>query len=125
MKLEEFRVYQDAMEMGEKVWKIVTEGAFFTKDTMGKQLVRSADSVAANMSEGLGRYHYKETKNFSHYSRGSHFETKTWLTKANNRKLLNDEKFSDLTEIIDDISVKLNNYIRSIGNKSNYHPTTV
>jgi four helix bundle protein len=117
MKLEEFRVYQDAMEMGEKVWKIVMKWDIFARDTMGKQLVRSADSVAANMSEGLGRYHYKETKNFSYYSRGSLFETKTWLTKANNRKLIDEDTFSNFMKTIDDISVKLNNYIRSIGNK--------
>ncbi len=120
MKLEEFRVYQDAMEMGEKVWKIVMEWDKFAKNTMGNQLVRSADSVAANMSEGLGRFHYKETKNFSYYSRGSLFETKTWLTKAKNRKLINEETFSDFVRTIDDIGVKLNNYIRSIGNN---HPT--
>jgi len=115
MKLEEFRIYQDAMEMGEKIWDIVKVWDKFAKDTMGKQLVRAADSVAANLSEGLGRFHYKETKNFSYYSRGSLFETKTWLTKANNRKLLDDEKFSDLIKTIDDIGVKLNNYIHSIG----------
>ena len=119
MKLEEFRVYQDAMEMGEKVWRIVMEWDKFAKSTMGNQLVRSADSVAANMSEGLGRFHYKETKNFSYYSRGSLFETKTWLTKAKNRKLINEETFSDFVRTIDDIGVKLNNYIRSIGNN---HP---
>ncbi len=33
MKLEEFRVYQDVLEKGEKVWKIVTESNFFAKDT--------------------------------------------------------------------------------------------
>lgn len=120
MKLEEFRVYQDAMEMGEDIWKIVIRWDFFAKDTMGKQLVRATDSVAANMSEGLGRFHYKETKNFSYYSRGSLFETKTWLTKANNRKLIDDEQFSKLIKTIDDIGVKLNNYIRSIGKTEPY-----
>ena len=65
MKLEELRVYQMAMEMGEKVWDIVIKWDYFTKDTIGKQLVRAADSVAANLSEGFGRYHFKEAKNFT------------------------------------------------------------
>ncbi len=120
MKLEEFRVYQNTMEMGEEVWEIVMEWDKFAKNTMGSQLVRSADSVAANMSEGLGRYHYKETKNFSYYSRGSLFETKTWLTKAKNRKLVDEETFSNFVKTIDDIGVKLNNYIRSIGKTEPY-----
>jgi len=37
------------------------------------------DSIAANLSEGFGRYHYKEKKNFSYYSIGSLYETKTWI----------------------------------------------
>ncbi len=67
MKLEELQVYQLSMDLGEKVWKIVISWDYFLKDTIGKQLVRSVDSVAVNLSEGFGRYHYKEAKNFSYY----------------------------------------------------------
>ena len=95
MKLEELQVYQLSMELGEKVWNIVINWDYFLKpacrqgrDTIGKQMVRAVDSVAANLSEGFGRYHYKEAKNFSYYSRGSLYETKTWLTKAYNRNLI-------------------------------------
>jgi len=65
MKLEEFRVYQMSMDLGEEVWDIVIKWDYFAKDTVGKQLVRAIDFVAANLSEGYGRYHYKEAKNFS------------------------------------------------------------
>jgi four helix bundle protein len=88
MKLEELQVYNLSMDMAERIWTIVIEWDYFKKDTIGKQLVRAADSVAANLSEGYGRYHFKENANFSYYSRGSLFETKTWLTKAHNRKLI-------------------------------------
>lgn len=71
MKLEELQVYNLSMDIGEKIWVLVVNWDFFAKDTIGKQLVRSADSVAANLSEGYGRYHFKEAKNFSYYSRGS------------------------------------------------------
>jgi len=118
MKLEELNVYNLSMEMGEKVWKIVVGWNYFEKDTIGKQLVRAVDSVAANLSEGFGRYHYKETINFGYYSRGSLYETKTWLTKACNRKLLKEEDFNKFMREIDNIGVKLNNYIKSIGRKT-------
>ncbi len=65
MRLEELRIYTLSMEMGEKVWNIVVGWNYFEKDTVGKQLVRAVDSVAENLSEGFGRYHYKETINFS------------------------------------------------------------
>ena len=115
MELEDLRVYNQAMDLGEEVWRIVLEWKYFEKDTMGKQLVKAADSIAANLSEGFGRYHYKETKNFSYYSRGSLFETKTWLTKAKNRELLSEEKFASLISEIDIIGKMLNKYIKSIG----------
>lgn len=56
MKLEELQVYQLSMELGEKIWEIVINWDYFLKDTLGKQLVRAADSVAANLSEGFGRF---------------------------------------------------------------------
>ena len=51
MRLEELRVYTLSMETGEKVWNIVTGWNYFEKDTVGRQLVRAVDSVAANLSE--------------------------------------------------------------------------
>jgi len=117
MKLEEFETYNLAMKLSEVVHSEVIKWDYFEKDTIGKQLVRSADSVAANLSEGLGRFHYKERKNFTYYSRGSLFETKTWLTKAFNRKLIEEETFNQLIQEAEIIGIKINNYIKTIGNK--------
>lgn len=117
--LEDFKTYHKAMEVGEKVWEVVAKWSYFEKDAIGKQLVRAVDSIAANLSEGLGRYHYKEIKNFSYYSRGSLFETKTWLTKANTRKLIDETTFKELIKELDVIGKMINTYIKSIGEKSN------
>jgi four helix bundle protein len=119
MDLEELRVYNQAMQLGEDVWDIVTQWDYLAKDTVGKQLVRSADSVAANLSEGFGRYHFKETKHFGYYSRGSLYETKTWLTKAKNRKFINEEKYLSFVSEINQIGKMLNAYIKSIGHHPN------
>ena len=118
MKLEELKVYQLAMSIAEEVWDIVYKWDYFAKDTVGKQLVKAADSIAANLSEGFGRFFYKEEKQFCYYSRGSLYETKTWLTKANNRKLITTEKFEKFQKEINNIGVRLNNYIASIGKKN-------
>ena len=118
MKLDELKVYCLSMEIGEKIWNIVIKWDYFTKDTIGKQLVRAADSVAANLSEGFGRYHFKENINFSYFSRGSLYETKTWLTKAHTRNLINDDEFESFNKEINNIGIKLNNYIKTIGKKT-------
>lgn len=113
--LEDFKTYNLAMELGEQIWNIVSRWGYFEKDTVGKQLVRAADSVAANLSEGLGRYHYKETKNFSYFSRGSLFETRTWISKSFQRNLISKEEFENLESTIEIIGKMINNYINSIG----------
>jgi four helix bundle protein len=113
--LDDFHAYNRAMELGESVWALVVRWSFFEKDTVGKQFVKAVDSIAANLSEGLGRYHYKEKKNFSYYSRGSLFESKTWLSKAMNRQLVTREQFATLNNEMDVIGKMINGYIRSIG----------
>jgi len=113
MKLEELQVYQLSMQIGEDIWNIVIKWDDFAKDTIGKQLVRAIDSVAANLSEGFGRYHYREKTHFSYYSRDSLYESKTWVTKANNRKLITDNEFERIISELENIGVKLNNYINA------------
>jgi four helix bundle protein len=113
--LEDFKTYQKAMELGEEIWKVVGSWSYFEKDTIGKQIVRAVDSIAANLSEGLGCYHFKEIKNFAYYSRGPLFETKTWLTKASSRKLIEQTKFDQLTMELETIGRMINTYIKSIG----------
>ena len=124
MKLEDLQVYQLAMAIGERVWEIVIEWDYFARDTIGKQLVKAADSVAANISEGWGRYYYKENRQFCYYSRGSLKETLTWLRKAHNRGLIDARNFESFRKDINVTSVKLNNYISSIGKQYKQPLTT-
>ena len=117
MSLEDLRVYNKAMEIGERVWQDVGGWNYLEKDTIGKQLIRAVDSIAANLSEGYGRYHFKEEKNFAYYSRGSLYETKTWLTKAKNRNLISEQRFSEYSDSLTILAKMLNNYIKTIGSK--------
>lgn len=81
MRLDDLNVYKESMTIGEEVWDLVNQWDYFAKDTVGKQLVKSVDSISANISEGYGRFHYKENKQFCYYSRGSLTETSTWIKK--------------------------------------------
>jgi four helix bundle protein len=103
------------MEVGEEIWSMVTNWDFFAKDTIGKQIVRAADSVAANLSEGYGRFHFKENQKFCYYSRGSAEETQTWLEKAARRNLVERESARALYDRIETLKKRINAYIHSIG----------
>lgn len=113
--LDDLEVYQLAEVFGDDIWFLVNEWDYFAKDTLGKQITRSADSISANIAEGYGRYHYKENRNFCYFSRGSIIETKGWLKKARNRKLIGEEQFELLFTQLQAIHIKLNAYIKFIG----------
>lgn len=115
IKLEDLEIYKISLDIGDLVYEVVSEWNQFDKDTLGKQLVRASDSIALNISEGYGRFYFKENKNFCYYSRGSAKETLTALEKANKRNLITVEQYKL-------VSAKLNlyfklsySYIKSIG----------
>ena len=110
------------MDIGEEIWNIVIKWDFFQKDTVGKQLVRAADSIASNLSEGFGSYQYKETKNFGYYSRGSLYETKYWLKRTVARKLISNQEIEKIKPLVDELLPKINgfiNYLDTMINKKN------
>ena len=42
---EKLEVYQLAEKLADEIWEIVCKWQYFEKDTVGKQIVRSADSI--------------------------------------------------------------------------------
>lgn len=116
--LDDLEVYKRAFALSDAIWSEVANWKdFFLKDTIGKQLVRAADSIDANIAEGYGRFHYKENKNFCYYSRGSLLETKGFIKKCKDRGLIETEKAELLLNEIDQIHKMLNAYIGYIGKK--------
>ncbi len=89
LNFNELEIYKQSMSLAEKIWLIVLCWDSFPKYTLGKQWVNASDSISQNISEGFGRFPYKDSKNFYYYARGSLFESIGILEKANNRKLVN------------------------------------
>ena len=114
---ENLRVYKLAEEIADLAWEIVSKWDYFAKDTVGKQLVNSADSIGANLAEGYGRGSHADNRRFAKISRGSLFEVKHWLRRAYKRNLLKEEEISNLQELIKELTPKLSAYINSIGKK--------
>jgi four helix bundle protein len=51
--LEKLEVYNLAEKFSDDIWDIVENWDYFKKDTIGKQLVRAADSISANIGRRL------------------------------------------------------------------------
>ena len=95
-RFEDLRVFQLAEKLADETWDIVSDWEYFAKDTVGKQLVKSADSIGANIAEGSGRGTPKDNKRFIRISRGSYNETKYWLRRARRRNLIDGAQSMDL-----------------------------
>lgn len=112
---EKLDVYTLSEKLADEIWHIVKEWDYFTKETMGKQIVRAADSVCANIAEGQGRYNFQDNRRFIKIARGSLYETINWLRRAYRRNLLTQEQSKRIALILDELSPKLNAYLKSIG----------
>ncbi|MBD2504968.1 four helix bundle protein [Anabaena azotica] len=113
---QELRVYQLAEKLADEIWQIVNDWDIFAKNTIGTQIVRSADSIGANIAEGVGRGSFQDNKIFIRIARGSLNETQHWLRRAYTRKLLTVEQIDTLRLMINDLAPQLNSYLKSIGN---------
>lgn len=112
---ENLRVYQMSEELADEIWDIVSGWDYFAKDTVGKQIVRSADLIGANIAEGEGRGSYQDNRRFTRIARGSLQETQHWLRRAFRRKLLTKDQIERLRPLIEKLAPSLNAYLRSIG----------
>jgi four helix bundle protein len=114
-EFDKLDIYKLAEKLADQVWDLVMSWDGFAKDTVGKQLVRSADSIGANIAEGAGRGSYQDNRRFIHIARGSLNETKHWLRRAFKRNLLNEEQVKSLKPLVDELAPRLNPDLRSIG----------
>lgn len=112
---ENLEIYHLSEKLADEVWDIVLGWNNLAQDTVGKQIIRSADSIGANIAEGSGRGSDKDYSRFLKIARGSLYETRHWLRRAFKRKLLTDEQIKSLTPTIEKLTPKLNAYLRSIG----------
>ena len=112
---EKLRVYQLSEKLADNIWQVVQGWNNFARDTVGKQVVRSADSIGANLSEGAGRGRYLDNKRFVRMARGSLNETQHWLRRAYKRNLLTKVQVDKLKPIISELGPCQNAYLKSIG----------
>ncbi|MBI9068483.1 MAG: four helix bundle protein [Salinivirgaceae bacterium] len=117
LKLNDINSYKMAFHLSNYIWDIVISWDYFAKDTVGKQFVRSIDSVSANIAEGFGRYHKKDKIKFYRYAFGSLLESKDWNQKSKIRKLLNEEQYQHVFEELDKLPKEIHALIKYTNDK--------
>ena len=111
---ENLDIYKLSEKITDEIWEIVAGWNNLARDTIGKQIIRSADSIGANIAEGSGRGTPQDNRRFLRMARGSLYETRHWLRRAHKRKLLSPENTEKLLPLINELTPKLNSYLRKI-----------
>jgi four helix bundle protein len=115
---EKLQVYQLSEKIADNVWNIVVTWSPFARDTVGKQIVRAADSIGANIAEGSGRGSLVDNRRFVRMARGSLYETLHWLRRSYMRELLSQSEVKKLRELVQELSPKLNAFLRSVDQRA-------
>ena len=84
----QLRVYQFAVALSDEIYESVGHWPLLARTSMGSQLIRSADSVGANIAEAVGRWSEADKRRLLLVARGSLYETERWMVRAGARGLL-------------------------------------
>jgi four helix bundle protein len=114
--LEDLQILKLAEAVADSIWKRVGGWDEFARDTVGKQITRSADSIGANIAESFGRFNFGEKLQFLYYSRGSLFETKYWLNRAGTRELMKADEVREYSEKLTALARQLNVFASGMKN---------
>ncbi len=113
IKLGDLEVYKTSLKICHKAWFIYQKMDYEKKRIIGYQFINSVDSIAANLAEGYGRFHYLDRIKFYYNSRGSLFEAKHWLWLLLVRKIISSQEFNDLFNDLKYFHYQLNKFISS------------
>lgn len=111
LKLEDLDVYRGAVKLGDIGWKIYDGLDWKMQKVMGDQFIRATDSVAANIAEGYGRYHYLDRIRFYYNARASLMEAKHWVTLLHRREKIQVSDHHLYLQAAADLHYKINNWI--------------
>jgi four helix bundle protein len=104
-------VYQRSAGLSDAVRGCVRSWDPIDKWSAGIQLVRAADSVAANIAEASGRWSHADQLRFLHIARASAHEVQHWLARATAREL---PCPTEASEEADEIGRMVNGLIEAI-----------
>lgn len=117
LKLNDLSSYRVAYNLSNYVWDIVIGWGYFEKDTVGKQFVRSVDSISANIAEGFGRFGKRDKVNFYRYAFGSVKESLDWNEKSKKRSLLKENEYKFILGELQKLPKEINGLIKFTNDK--------
>lgn len=113
ISIEKLDVYILSRQYSVVGWSIYESLGWQQKKIIGDQMIRSVDSVGANIAEGYGRYHYLDKCRFYYNARGSLLEARHWFGLMFERGLIEEAMFIQTKQLGSDIHIKINSLVHS------------
>ncbi len=114
MRYKDHSSYKIGFELSNLIWKTVKRWDILSQSTIGKQLVRSVDSISSNIAEGWHRYYKKDKILFFNYAKASFYESVDWLNKAIKRGLIKESEIKEIRTLIIQFPKEINGLIKGI-----------
>ncbi len=114
MNLEDLEIYQIALKISDLAWEIYQNLPREFRFRIGQQFLDASDSIGANIAEGFGRFHYKDSLKFYYNSRGSLYETTNWIGRLQRRSLISPDHLYLMQKYTHEEKIKLNKFIKSL-----------
>ncbi len=110
----DLEAWKAARQLRRKVAALTAAFPKFEQYQLTQQVTNSSRSVSANIAEGYGRYHYKETTKHCRISRGSLDETLDHMIEAHDEGYITEEQLHDVTNSHERCRKLLNGYINYV-----------
>src|SRR5215213_5700018 len=111
---ENLEFYQDSLKLVKAAYRFASELPDYERYNLADQLRRASCSIALNIAECYGRYHYLERLRFMYIARGSLAETYSAFMIAKTVDYCTDEQIQWIGALRERIEKQLNGYCRFI-----------
>lgn len=124
--MSEIRTFEDldcwkkCTELRRSILALIKTFPDYEKFELVSQMRRASRSATHNISEGYGRFHYKENAQFCRTSRGSVYELLDQVIVAQDEGYIEKEKQEELRLLIMECIRILNGYINYLVKSSNH-----
>src|SRR4249919_3241255 len=106
-----------SMKTVKEIYSLTKSYPYEEKYGLVSQTNRAAVSIPCNIAEGLARKHKKDTLQFLHVSRGSAYEVETLLSVALMIDIINEEKYYQVNDILENNIRVINGFINYLEQK--------
>ena len=100
---KELKVWKKAVELSTAIYSLCSEFPADEKYGLKSQMQRCSVSIASNIAEGAGRNSDKEFKHFLSIAHGSCYELETQLLISRNIGLIDDNRDSNIQQLLTEI----------------------